>query len=88
MLKLAFKVIRMQGHFLVPSAVLDDKALRLLLVALHTLFDHSLENRSKLIGYFFNRLLLEFLDITDHSIVCVLSDKLELSVETVIELGH
>ena len=44
MLKLAFQIIRVKGHFLVPSTVFDDKALRLPLVALHVLPDQFPKN--------------------------------------------
>ena len=88
MLKLALKIIGVKGHFLVPSTVFDDKTLRLPLVALHVLPDQLPEDHRELIGDFLNRLLLELLDIANNSIVSVLSDKLELSIEAVIELRH
>ena len=44
MLKLAFKVIGVQGHFVIPSTVFEDEALRLPLEALHALLDHGFEN--------------------------------------------
>ena len=88
MLKLAFQIIRMKGHFLVPSTVFDDKALRLPLVAFHVLPDQFPKNHRELIGNFLNRLLLELLDIANNSIVRVLSDKLELSIKAVVELRH
>ena len=78
----------MKGHFLVPSTVFNDEALRLPLVALHVLSNQFLENHRELVGNFLNRLLLELLDIANNSIVSVLSDKLELSIEAVIELRH
>ena len=78
----------MKGHFLVPSTVFNDEALRLPLVALHVLSNQFLENHRELVGNFLNRLLLELLDIANNSIVRVLSDKLELSIKAVIELRH
>ena len=76
MLKLAFQIIGVKGHFLVPSTIFDDKTLRFSLIALHALPYQFPENHRELIGNFLNRLLLELLDIANNSIICVLSDKL------------
>ena len=88
MLKLAFQIIGVKGHFLVPSTIFNDKTLRFSLIALHALPYQFPENHRELIGNFLNRLLLELLDIANNSIICVLSDKLELSIEAVVELRH
>ena len=87
-LKLAFQIVGVKGHFLIPSTVFDDQALRLPLVALHALHDQLPENHRELIGNFLNRLLLELFDIADNSIVCVLPNELKLRIEAVIELRH
>jgi len=86
--KLAFQVLRMQGHFLVPITAFNDKRLRLLLITLHVLLHERVEDCSKLVSDLFERLLLQLLDLIDNLVVRVLPDELELRVEAVVQLRH
>ena len=66
----------------------NHKTLSFPLIALHALFKHCFENAVESVGYLFDWLLLEFLDVTDNFVVSALSDLLKLRVKAVKQLSH